>query len=135
MDSWNVTGYYENAFYTEPFKEVLLKNNYTQIEYTTPEIFTHTFKIKAPLLTQGQVPFIAEAALMLWEFGMQIVICCCTEQKVEDFWSIDVDLTGADFPIEYKYGVYDVRESRRYSLRVERTVAFTILLHLTKKQL
>ena len=111
VDSWNVTGYYENAFYTEPFKEVLLKNNYTQIEYATPEVFTHTFKIKTPLLTQGQVPFIAGGADALgnWNADSNLLL---HKAESEDFWSIDVDLTGANFPIEYKYGVYDVSENR-----------------------
>src|SRR5579859_1499321 len=27
IDSWNHPGFYENALYTEPFKDVLLKNN------------------------------------------------------------------------------------------------------------
>src|SRR5205823_3608390 len=109
--SWNVTGYYENAFYTEPFKEVLLKNNYTQIDYATPAVFTHTFKLKAPLLTQGQVPYIAGGADTLgnWHTDRNLLL---HKEENEDFWSIDVDLTGADFPVEYKYGIYDVRENR-----------------------
>ncbi|MEF3019434.1 hypothetical protein V3478_33295, partial [Pseudomonas aeruginosa] len=28
-DAWNFAGYYENAFYTEPFQKVLLKNHFT----------------------------------------------------------------------------------------------------------
>ncbi|TKK67824.1 4-alpha-glucanotransferase [Ilyomonas limi] len=111
VDSWNVPGYYENAFYTEPFKAVLLKNNYTQTAYTAPVIYTHTFKIKAPLLAQGQVPFIAGGidALGNWNADETLLL---HKGENEDFWSIAIDLTNANFPIEYKYGVYDVKEGK-----------------------
>lgn len=108
VDSWNVTGYYENVFYTEPFKDILLKDNYTPTEYATPAAYTHTFKVKAPLLTQGQVPYISgnSEALGNWGANKNLLL---HKAVGEDFWSVDVDLTSAHFPIEYKYGVYDVR--------------------------
>ena len=31
-DAWNHAGYYNNAFYTEPFQNVLLKNNLTEVK-------------------------------------------------------------------------------------------------------
>src|SRR4051812_33890145 len=71
VDAWNPAGLFENAFYTEPFKEVLLKCNQrgpssSEAHYaletpskpvqgvSSPSSRTHTFKIKAPLLTSMQ---------------------------------------------------------------------------------
>ncbi len=111
VDSWNVTGYFENAFYTEPFKEVLLKNNYTKTEYATPAAYTHTFKVKAPLLTQGQVVYISGniEALSNWEADKSLLL---HKKQDEDFWTIDVNLAAAQFAFDYKYGVYDVRADK-----------------------
>ena len=53
-DSWNFAGYYSNAFYTEPFQNVLLKNNFTEVKTRQPKNFTHIFRIKAPLLKKGE---------------------------------------------------------------------------------
>ena len=53
-DSWNHAGYFSNAFYTEPFQNVLLKNNLTEVKIKAPKNITHIFKIKAPLLKKGE---------------------------------------------------------------------------------
>ncbi|MFX9193177.1 hypothetical protein ABTN81_19465, partial [Acinetobacter baumannii] len=49
-DAWNFAGYYENAFYTEPFQKVLLKNHFTDTKKQPTKKATHIFKVKAPLL-------------------------------------------------------------------------------------
>src|SRR5262249_36323040 len=54
VDSWNSPGFYENAFYTEPFKHALLQGNRTQVPARQSECVTHTFRVKTPLLTKGQ---------------------------------------------------------------------------------
>lgn len=42
VDGWNYTGYTENPFYTEPFQEVLLKNNYTEVKnFNSQKIYTY----------------------------------------------------------------------------------------------
>ncbi|MEI9863197.1 MAG: carbohydrate-binding module family 20 domain-containing protein [Limisphaerales bacterium] len=54
VDSWNDAGVVENAFYTEPFKKVLLQSNRTEVHVLPTPDATHTFKVKAPLLSKGQ---------------------------------------------------------------------------------
>jgi 4-alpha-glucanotransferase len=54
IDSWNAAGFFENAFYTEPFKQVLLKAIQTEVRVPSPATATHAFKVKAPLLAKGQ---------------------------------------------------------------------------------
>jgi len=54
IDSWNNAGLYENAFYTVPFQEVLLKANFTKGPLAAPGLVSHIFRVKAPLLGQGQ---------------------------------------------------------------------------------
>ncbi len=111
VDDWNSTSAIENTFYTEPFKSVLLKNNYTPVNAIEPEIVTHVFKVKAPLLLKGQglciigsIPELAE-----WNTDTPLLL---SRGKNEDWYTIQLELSAASFPVEYKYGMYDINEKK-----------------------
>ena len=106
-DSWNAAGYYENAFYTEPFKNVLLKNSYATTDAVAPKITTHLLKVKSPLLTPTQtICLLGDTRhLRAWDAKDPILL---SRKDGEDYFSVSLDLSKATFPISYKYGVYDV---------------------------
>lgn len=106
IDSWNFAGYYENVFYTEPFKQVLLKNNSADYTVSPLEKYTHTFKIKAPLLSNTQTLCIIGncPALGNWNEAAPVIM---NRKSGDDFLYAQVDLSNTIFPIVYKYGVYD----------------------------
>lgn len=110
-DAWNFAGYYENAFYTEPFKHVLLKNNYTPVKVTAPKTVTHIFKVKAPLLAKGQTICISGSVNELgnWEAAKIVLL---SRNPEEDFFSVKLNLTDAVLPVIYKYAVYDVEQEK-----------------------
>jgi 4-alpha-glucanotransferase len=54
IDSWNNPGFYENAFYTEPFRAILLAPRHSEVCLSRPKPVTHCFKVKAPLLHKDQ---------------------------------------------------------------------------------
>ena len=56
VDAWNRADFFENTFYTEPFRQVLLKANHTEVRVSASERPTHTFKVKAPLLAREPDP-------------------------------------------------------------------------------
>ncbi|HZL79542.1 MAG TPA: carbohydrate-binding module family 20 domain-containing protein, partial [Candidatus Limnocylindrales bacterium] len=103
IDSWNQAGFFENAFYTEPFKKVLLAGNFTEIPARTPTEATHTFRVKAPLLVQGQtICLLGEgAALGHWNTQRPVLL---SRPNAEDYFSVQLDLHGQPFPFAYKYG-------------------------------
>jgi 4-alpha-glucanotransferase len=107
LDSWNNPGFYENAFYTEPFQQVLLKANHTEVRQPAVPAATHTFKAKAPLLAKGQtLCLVGEgAALGNWDTAKPILL---NRPAGHDFFTVDLDLREVPFPLAYKYGVYDV---------------------------
>ena len=107
VDSWNAAGYFENAFYTEPFKNVLLKNSFATIDVPTPKIVTHQLKVKSPLLTPTQtICLLGDSAhLQAWDAKNPILL---SRKEGEDYFSVSLDLSKAKFPIAYKYGIYDV---------------------------
>jgi 4-alpha-glucanotransferase len=112
VDSWNPPGAVENAFYTEPFKNVLLKPDRTEVHIPAPPGATHTFKVKAPLLARDQTVCLLGngAALGNWNPATPVFL---NRTAVEDFLSMQVDLGRETFPVSYKYGIYDL-ESRKF---------------------
>lgn len=111
IDSWNHAGFYENAFYTEPFKDVLLKNNYTAVDIAEPSSFTHIFKVKAPLLNKGEVVCLAGNADVFgnWQTEQPILL---NRKENEDYWTAKFDLSNILVPLAYKYGVYDINQKK-----------------------
>lgn len=106
IDSWNHAGYLENSFYTRPFKNVLLKSNAT-IHPTQPKNTTHQFKVKAPLLGEGQVLCLLGSAKEFGAWNTDKPVLLAKETN-SDWYVAKLNLEKAIFPIAYKYGVYDI---------------------------
>lgn len=106
IDTWNDESFIENAFYTTPFKNVLLKES-KKIKYKKREDATHLFKVKAPLLTSNEVVCIAGSAAELnsWTFAKPILL-----HKNQDWWVLEINLAEAIFPLTYKYGIYNFKK-------------------------
>ena len=111
IDAWNYAGYFENAFYTEPFKQVLLQDNYTPVQQAVPVTATHVLKVKAPLLQKGQALAVSGSAneLGAWNADKLVLLA---KQPEDDFFVAGLDLTKAAFPVSYKYLVYDVEAKK-----------------------
>lgn len=107
VDSWNHAGFYENVFYTEPFREVLLGKINHSSKKAFVKHFTHEFKVKAPLLKKNQVICLLGNSEHLgsWNTSSPLFL---NKNAEDDFWSIQLNLSKESFPIAYKYGVYDV---------------------------
>jgi 4-alpha-glucanotransferase len=111
IDSWNYAGFYENAFYTEPFRKVLLSQWQSEVRTAEPSVFTHLFRVRAPLLRKGQTLCLLGNAPALGNWGTQQPILL-NRLAGNDWLSVKLDLTGQVLPIEYKYGVYDATRSQ-----------------------
>ncbi|WP_232214772.1 4-alpha-glucanotransferase [Asinibacterium sp. OR53] len=109
-DAWNYAGYFENAFYTEPFKQVLLKHNHTAIKSDHVGKTTHVLMVKSPLLQAGQTLCILGNTVELgnWDTVAPVLM---NRQEGEDSFTASLDLSHASFPIAYKYGVYDTEKN------------------------
>jgi 4-alpha-glucanotransferase len=109
IDSWNDMGFFENAFFTEPFKKVLLAENHSEFRATAPLNPTHTFRVKAPLLQKNQTLCLlgAGAALGNWQTESPILL---KRIAGENYLFAQLDLRHETFPLNYKYGVYDLEK-------------------------
>ncbi|MGC4231835.1 MAG: carbohydrate-binding module family 20 domain-containing protein, partial [Niabella sp.] len=101
-DTWNYAGAIANAF-TSPFREVLLPKHKAVKGKPGKEV-THLFKVKAPLISRDEVICILgdEESLNNWDIDNPVLLKYDGEQ-----WFSGLDLTGANFPFAYKYGIYN----------------------------
>ena len=116
IDSWNDAGFFENAFYTAPFKNVLLADNVTEDKTVAPEDPTHTFRVKSPLLARGQTVCLLGEGATLGHWNAQSPVLLGRGPD-EDHFSVQLDLRRQSFPFAYKYGIFDV--AKRSFVRYE----------------
>ena len=112
VDSWNAPGFVENVFYTEPFRQVLLRDNRTAPAPPSPgQRVTHQFRVRTPLLGLGQTLCLlgSSSRLNLWNTGQPVLL---NRAPGSGFLSVELDLTGESLPVDYKYGVYDLRSNQ-----------------------
>jgi len=109
VDTWNHAGEYENAFYTAPFQKTLLSPGGNKVKEQPEKNATHIFKVKAPLLKKNEVVFLSGAGEALNNWSTENLSLM---SRQGNWWFIRVDLSQEDFPLAYKYGVYDVKEKK-----------------------
>jgi len=107
VDTWNHAGFIENAFYTAPFQEVLLKPNRAEVLVAPPAQISHTIQVKAPLLGKGQALCLLGGcrALGNWDTTAPRLL---NRRTGETWLTARLDLRQESFPIPYKYGVFDL---------------------------
>ncbi len=103
LDHWNPAGAVENAFFTQPFRDIFMKNGAVPGKKNTANA-SHVFRVKAPALASTeQICLLGEPTeLSAWDTKSPILL-----EKIGNWWSASVELSGADFPLAYKYGVWD----------------------------
>ncbi len=127
LDAWNHAGFVENAFYTQPFKDVLLAERFTEVKTVVPQNPTHTFLVKAPLLVHGQTICLLGDGPALGHWNTQSPVLL-GRVKAEDYFSVQLDLRSQPFPFAYKYGVFDVQTQAfvRFEDGMNRILADTV---------
>ncbi|MES2431522.1 MAG: 4-alpha-glucanotransferase [Bacteroidota bacterium] len=108
IDVWNHAGQVENAFFTQPFQEVLLKST-VKSKTTAPKSYTHELKVKAPLLKEDEAICVVGSndTLGNWKTEKPLLL-----SKEGTWWSVKIDLSDESFPVLYKYGVYGTTDKK-----------------------
>ena len=110
FDYWNPPGAVENAFETQAFK--VLQGRESDAEKTkkrTARPFTHLFHVKAPFLKNDEVICLLGhgRALRAWDSAAPLLL-----ERGEEGWTARLDLSQEDFPLAYKYGVWNARTNK-----------------------
>lgn len=110
-DTWNFAGEFENAFFTAPFTDVLFKSKSGKkaIAAKREKSGTHEFRIKAPVLQANEHICIGGSSAVLHNWEKENVLLL---KKTGNWWSIQLDLSDVNFPVGYKYGIYNVADKR-----------------------
>jgi len=111
IDSWNYTGYAENALYTVPFQNILLKQYTTEYSLIIPKKYTHIFQTKTPLLAENQTLCLVGSGKALGNWDTENVVVM-TKQNNNVHYKAYLDLSKENFPIAYKYGIYDTNTKK-----------------------
>ncbi|MBK7939095.1 MAG: 4-alpha-glucanotransferase [Lewinellaceae bacterium] len=109
FDYWNPPGAVENVFDSQAFK--VFQNRAEPIEKAKrkPGAVTHIFRVKAPLLKNDEVLCILGhgRTLRAWDSAAPLLL-----QPGEEGWTLRADLSQEDFPLAYKYGVWNTRTNK-----------------------
>lgn len=105
IDTWNHAGEFENAFFTQPFQEVLLPKS-KKAKPKSLKGITHIFKIKAPLLKEDEVLFVSGSneSFANWSSTEPVLM-----HREENWWVAKLNLSKESFPVAYKYGVFNTK--------------------------
>lgn len=109
VDTWNHAGEYENAFFSAPFNNVLLKHNHSKAKGKASKHHTHIFKVKAPLLHKHEAVCLSGSGRTLGNWSEDNVILL---SKEDDWWSVHIDMSESAFPVAYKYAVFNTKENK-----------------------
>lgn len=106
MDTWNHAGEYENAFFTQPFQQVLLKSH-AEGKPGPYRGVTHVFKVKAPLLKKNEVLCMSGNSKIFgdWKTDDPLLM-----QKEGNWWVAKLNLSKEILPLNYKYGIYNTKK-------------------------
>ena len=107
-DTWNHAGEYENAFYTAPFRNVLLNGARSKTKVNSDKDFTHVFRVKAPLLQKHESVCIRGSGKRLGDWSGNEPILLGRER---DWWTVALNLSDGNFPVAYKYGIHNTKEN------------------------
>jgi 4-alpha-glucanotransferase len=112
VDVWNYNGEFENAFATQPFTNTLMPQTAKaggKGKAKLPKGCTHVFKVKAPLLKPHETLCVLGStdALGGWQKAAALPMT-----REGCWYTLPMDLSAAQFPLSYKYGVWNSAEHR-----------------------
>jgi 4-alpha-glucanotransferase len=104
IDTWNAMGAIENVYFTQPFKQVFFKENHSSKTNEANVTFTHQFKVRATTLKKDEKICILGSGITFknWQNKNPTILT-----NHNNWWTVKVKFSDSDFPLSYKYGVYN----------------------------
>lgn len=108
FDMWNSAGNIWNVFFTSAFNKVLLPP-VTKFKLPSPKIYTHIFRVKAPLLQPGETVCLCGSTTNLknWDTQNPIIL-----EPINNWYSAKISMEENEWPATYKYGIYNIKENK-----------------------
>jgi 4-alpha-glucanotransferase len=123
IDTWNGTENLENTFYTQAF-EKLLRTKRQEVKVAEVKQPTHLFSIKVPVLQENEVPVLVGSGNSLHDWSTYQPVMM---QPNGDFWTAAIKMDAQEFPISYKYAIYNLVSGQvsRFEDGINRTLYFS----------
>jgi 4-alpha-glucanotransferase len=107
VDTWNDCSFFENSFYTAPFHEVFFRYQ-KKIKLKKNCLYTHQFKVKAPLLSANEMVCLAGSSDSLGHWNTEAPILL---NKKGNWWTVQLEIPASEFAMSYKYGIYNLKKN------------------------
>jgi 4-alpha-glucanotransferase len=112
-DQWKAESNNQNVFYTSPFRNVFFKEkeiNEIDRQANKKNKITHIFTLRLPINSDGHAVCIIGSTKKFgrWDKSKPIIL----DRISYDTYRVELDLSDMDFPLEYKYGFYDITTKR-----------------------
>lgn len=117
IDTWNYAGTIENAFYTKAFREVIFSSGVSSQKISSIKNPTHEFRVKAPLLAKNEILFITGSGKALKEWNIKNPLFLSLKNE---WYTIKLNLGKNQFPVSYKYGIYNTKTKSVQSFETRR---------------
>jgi 4-alpha-glucanotransferase len=104
FDYFNPMGLVQNVFTTQPFRTALAAS-----KDAPPKHANFVFRVKAPMLQADEVVCLLghSKALRDWDISAPILL-----KNNGLWWEASLDLAREDFPLGYKYGIWNTRTNK-----------------------
>ena len=108
LDDWQDIPFEKTVFYTEPFLKVFGQQKF-KVKDSDSKNPSHIFEVQCTHLADDKLLCITGSSKKLnsWETDKPLLL-----KKRKNTWSIKLNLSREDFPIQYKFGVYDLTEKK-----------------------
>jgi 4-alpha-glucanotransferase len=110
QDHWRVEVREENTYFTAAFTGNLWKRKDSKLRKMTGKHFNHRFQLYAPRIDADHYFCIVgnEEGLGQWNQERAIIM----DDSKYPIWTADLFIEGVEKPIQYKYGIFDKKESK-----------------------
>lgn len=109
FDFWNYPGTIENAFFTKPFQNTLLKVGGVSESSGLQASSNFLFRVKAPLLKPNEIICLLGEGPVL---GNWDPINKRLFQRNGEWFEMGMRFPPFSYPMAYKYGIYDLEQDR-----------------------
>jgi 4-alpha-glucanotransferase len=103
IDSWNDLSRIENTFFTQAFRKIFQVPD-SAANAAPKKGSTHRFSIQVPVLPNGYEPVLLGAGDGLHDWSKHQPV---TMHSNGDYWTAEVNLAKAEWPVAYKYALYN----------------------------
>lgn len=109
IDEWQIVPLYEDVFSSKPFAQVFDKSIPKAGKKVKAKKHTHIFKVFVPHIQDDKVICMSGSAKEMnkWSEVEPVLL-----HKTKTSWAVSLNLNKEDFPVYYKFGMYDLKEKK-----------------------